>query len=174
MNRLIPLALLAATLLAGCATGPKPEDHAAHHPPGASAATPAAPTPGQMDSMMKSMQEMHDKMMAAKTPEERTKLMQEHMKLMHEGMTMMGQMRGGKGSRDGRGMSGGMPMGHEMMVKRMDMMEMMMKSSLFWVFWVLSPWGASILLFCDLLKATKLFNTFLKYDCNIFLIILES
>jgi hypothetical protein len=110
--------------LAGCATGPKPEEHAAHHPAGATTAAPAAPTPGQMDTMMKSMQEMHDKMMVAKTPEERAKLMQEHMKLMQDGMAMMGQMRGGKG---GMGMGGGMSMGPEMMGKRMDMMEMMMK-----------------------------------------------
>ena len=109
--------------LTGCATGPREEDHAAHHPPGPAAAR-GAPTPGQMDAMMKSMQEMHDKMMAAKTPEERAKLMQEHMKLMQDGMAMMGQMRGGKG---GMGMGGGMSMGPEMMGKRMDMMEMMMK-----------------------------------------------
>lgn len=79
----VALAVLGGSLvLAGCATGPKDEDHAAHHPPSAAAAAPAAPTPGQMDSMMKSMQEMHDKMMAAKTPEERAKLMQEHMKVI--------------------------------------------------------------------------------------------
>jgi hypothetical protein len=83
-----------------------------------------------MDSMMKSMQEMHDKMMAAKTPEERAKLMQEQMKLMQDGMAMMGQMRGGKGGMGGMGgmgAGGGMSMGPEMMGKRMDMMEMMMK-----------------------------------------------
>ncbi|MES2715070.1 MAG: hypothetical protein V4795_04865 [Pseudomonadota bacterium] len=121
----LALAVLGASLaLAGCATGPKEEDHAAHHPPGAATAAPAAPTPGQMDSMMKSMQEMHDRMMAAKTPEERTRLMQEHMKLMQDNMAMMGQMRSGK---SGMGMGGSMPMNPEMMGKRMDMMEMMMK-----------------------------------------------
>ena len=118
------LAVLGGSLvLAGCATGPKGEDHAAHHPSGAAAATPVAPTPRQMDSMMKSMQEMHDKMMAAKTPEERAKLMQEHMKVMQDGMAMMGQMRGGKG-----GMGGEKSMSPEMMGKRMDMMEMMMQT----------------------------------------------
>jgi len=79
------LALGTSLTLAGCATGPKDEDHEAHHPPAAAAAAPGTPSPGQMDSMMKSMQEMHDKMMAAKTPEERAKLMQEHMKLMQDG-----------------------------------------------------------------------------------------
>ena len=95
----LALAVLGTSfVLAGCAAGPKEPDHAAHHPPGAAAAASAAPTPGQMDSMMKSMQEMHDRMMAAKTPEER-----------------------------GMGMGGGMRMSPEMMGKRMDMMEMMMK-----------------------------------------------
>lgn len=121
----LALAVLGSSLLlAGCATGSKPDDHAAHHPSGAAAATPATPTPGQMDSMMKSMQETHDKMMATKTPEERVKLMNEHTKLMQDGMAMMGQMRSGKG---GMGMDGGMPMRPDMMGKRMDMMEMMMK-----------------------------------------------
>ena len=121
----LALAVLGGSLwLAGCAAGPKVDEHAAHHPPAAAAAAPATPTPGQMDSMMKSMQEMHDKMMAAKTPEERARLMQEHMKLMQDGMGMMGRMRGGKG---GMGMGGGMAMGPEMLGKRMDMMELMMQ-----------------------------------------------
>lgn len=127
----LALAVLGASLaLAGCATGPKEEDHAAHHPPGEPATRPqATPTPGQMDSMMKSMQEMHDKVMAAKTPEERAKLMQEHMKLMQDGMGMMGRMRGGpSGGMGGMGMGrDGMATSPEMMGKRMDMMEMMMQ-----------------------------------------------
>jgi hypothetical protein len=124
----LALALLSSSLvLAGCAAGPKPQGHAAHHPPGTTAATPAGPTSGQMDAMTKSMQEMHDRMMAAKTPEERAKLMQEHMKLMQDGMAMMGQMRGGRGGMGMGGMDGGKAMGPEMMGKRMDMMEMMMQ-----------------------------------------------
>lgn len=67
---------------------------------------------------MKSMQEMHDKMMAAKTPEERQALMADHMKAMQGGMGMMGQMRGAQG---------GTSTSPEMMAKRMDMMEMMMQ-----------------------------------------------
>ena len=74
---------------------------------------------------MKSMQEMHEKMMSAKTPEGRQALMAEHMKTMQDGMTMMGQMKGGKAAKPGMG--GGMVMSPEMMGKRMDMMEMMMK-----------------------------------------------
>jgi len=64
---------------------------------------------------------MHEKMVAAKTPEERQALMGEHMKAMQDGMAMMGQMKapGGKGA--------GMPANPEAMGKRMDMMEMMMQ-----------------------------------------------
>ena len=76
--------------------------------------------------MMKSMQEMHDKMMAAKTPEERAKLMQEHMKAMQDGMAMMGHMRGGQG-RDGDGWQGRKVHGPGDDGQRMDMMEMMMQ-----------------------------------------------
>ncbi|HWI10278.1 MAG TPA: hypothetical protein VNU48_03025, partial [Burkholderiaceae bacterium] len=103
------------------------KDHAAHHPGGASApaakSTPkAAPAaPAQMDMQMKSMQEMHEKMMAAKTPEERQALMTEHMKSMQGGMAMMGQMK----APDPKG--GGKSMSPEMMGRRMDMMEMMMQ-----------------------------------------------
>lgn len=124
--------VLASLALAGCATGPNAEDHAAHHPPEAAAAT--VPTPAQMDRQMKAMQEMHDRMRAARTPEERAALMDEHMKLMQDGMAMMGRMRGGRGGMGmgmmgggGMGMGMGMGMGPEMMGRRMDMMEMMMQ-----------------------------------------------
>ncbi|MEJ8813035.1 hypothetical protein WKW77_18260 [Variovorax ureilyticus] len=82
------------------------------------------PSTAQMDAMMKSMQEMHDKMSTAKTPEERQALMNEHMKTMQAGMSMMGQMHGGRGA---MGPAGGMGMGHDLMSKRMDMMEIMMQ-----------------------------------------------
>lgn len=114
-------------VLVGCATAPQPEDHAAHHPRGTTAAGPAAPAHDHMDAMKKSMHEVHAKMKAAKTPEERARLMQEHMKLMHDGMAMMGQMRGGKGGMGMGGMGGGKAMDLELMGRRMDMMEMMMQ-----------------------------------------------
>jgi len=110
--------------LAGCATGPKEEDHAAHHPPASATAAPVAASHGHMDSMMQSMREMHERVMAAKTPEERAALMQQHMKTMQDGMAMMRRMHGAKG---GMGPGGGMSMGHEMMGKRMEMMETMMQ-----------------------------------------------
>ena len=76
-----------------------------------------------MDSQMKAMQEMHDKMMGAKTPEERTALMADHMKTMQDGMTMMsGMSPGGMGN-----MKGDMAGHHQMMEKRMEMMQATMQ-----------------------------------------------
>jgi len=120
------LAFAAALSTSALAQSDK-EEHAAHHPEGASApaakATPKAATeaPAQMDMQMKSMQEMHEKMMAAKTPEERQALMTEHMKSMQGGMAMMSQMK----APDAKG--GSKFMSPEMMGKRMDMTEMMMQ-----------------------------------------------
>ena len=143
----------------------KAEDHTAHHPadaasnpkpaPKAVAPKPAEPKPapakaqpaamdqgamekmGQMDAKMKAMQDMHEKFMAAKTPEERMALMPEQMKTMQEAMTMMDSMRGGgmgmgmMGGTDKGGMMDKMPMDmmakHQMMEKRMDMMQSMMQ-----------------------------------------------
>lgn len=55
---------------------------------------PAAPSAWSqnMDKQMQSMQEMRNKLLAARTPEERSKLMAEQMKLMQGGMDMMGGM----------------------------------------------------------------------------------
>lgn len=123
------LVLASALALSMAVSAQSAQDHAAHHPEAASApqgrakvapAKSAAPAPGQMDAQMKSMREMHDRMMAAKTPEERQALMAEHMKVMQDGLAMMGRMKGGK---PGNGMS----MNPETMGKRMDMMEMMMQ-----------------------------------------------
>ena len=125
------LALVVATTFgSGAALAQTAQEHAAHHPDAASAATssvargkaskPGAlvPSSAQMAAMMESMQAMHDKMTAAKSPEERQALMAEHMKTMQEGMAMMSQMQGGMDQ-------GTMP--HAMMAKRMDMMQMMMQ-----------------------------------------------
>jgi len=123
MRSVFVLAFAAALSTGALAQSDK--EHAAHHPEGASApaakATPKAAAPAQMDMQMKSMQEMHEKMMAAKTPEERQALMTEHMKSMQGGMAMMGQMK----APDAKG--GSKSMSPEMMGKRMDMMEMMMQ-----------------------------------------------
>ena len=156
-SRLV-LALSLALAGAGVwAQDTKAEDHTAHHPAGAaSASKPTAAKPmakpdamdkatmekmGQMDARMKAMKEMHQKFMAAKTPEERQALMPEHMKSMQETMTMMDSMRsGGMDHQGGMGKMGGAAKGakmdkmhddmmakHQLMEKRMEMMESMVQ-----------------------------------------------
>ena len=109
------------------------DQHPAHHPAGTASApsskampAKARPDMGPMNSQMKAMQEMHDKMMAAKTPEERSALMADHMKTMQDSMAMMkGMSPGGMGGMGG--MKGDMAAHHQMMEKRMDMMQTMMQ-----------------------------------------------
>jgi len=85
-------AALAVVVLAGCATQtPSDEEHAAHH-------SQAGPLEAKASQQMKTMQGMHQKMMAAKTPEERQALMAQHMKAMQGGMSMMCEMGGGMGA----------------------------------------------------------------------------
>lgn len=148
--------LLTTLFVAGCAIAqsPKPADeHAGHHPGDAQSggvttqSAPAAttqPTPDAFDRQMKAMQEMHKKMQAAKTPPERSALMDEHMKLMQSGMAMMGAGNsGGMGmgmmqqgaqakpaapaASGNSGMGGGMMGMHAQMERRMAMMEQMMQ-----------------------------------------------
>ena len=123
--RFIPLAiaLTAATTLVACNTAPSMPM------PMAMAAKPGTAPPdhlAHMDTQIKSMQAMHDKMMSAKTPEERSKLMAEHMKSMQDGMKMMEGMAS-PGMAGMQGMQGGMGAHHAMMEKRMAMMQTMMK-----------------------------------------------
>ena len=81
----------------------------------------------KMDKQMQVMREMHEKMMRAKTPEERNALMAEHMKTMQEGMNMMGGMAGHvMGGMRGQ-IKGDMTTQHQMMEKRMEMMQTMMQ-----------------------------------------------
>ena len=148
--------LLTTLFVAGCAIAqsPKPADeHAGHHPGDAQSggvttqSAPAAttpPAPDAFDRQMKAMQEMHKKMQAAKTPAERSALMDEHMKLMQSGMAMMsagnsgdivmGRMRQGAQAKPAApaasgnsGMGGGMMGMHAQMERRMAMMEQMMQ-----------------------------------------------
>ena len=131
--RFIPLALVisvAGTLIA-CNTAPTMQLPV----PMAMVAKPATTPPdhlAHMDMQTKSMHAMHEKMMAAKTPEERNSLMAEHMKSMQDGMKMMEGMAGpgmkSMSSMSGMsGMSGDMSAHHAMMEKRMAMMQTMMK-----------------------------------------------
>jgi hypothetical protein len=123
--RWFPLAasLFAAGTLIACNTAPSM--------PMGSASAPGMASPGQMgkmDAQMKKMREMHDKMAAAKTPDERSKLMAEHLKTMQDGMQMMGGISGMNGMPGpGMGDMKDMPAHHSMMDKRMAMMETMMQ-----------------------------------------------
>jgi hypothetical protein len=115
LNVVFPAVALA--LLPACSSMPAGDGRgaqAAHHPAG-------VPSADLHEQRMKAMQEMHQKMAAAKTPEERAALMKDHMKAMQDGMAMMGPMRGGM-MHGGKG-----PMDAETMRRRMDMMEMMMQ-----------------------------------------------
>ena len=126
--RFIPMALalgVAGTLIA-CNTTPSTPM------PMAMAASPGTAPPdhlAHMDTQTKAMQAMHEKMMAAKTPEERNSLMAEHMKSMQDGMKMMeGMAKPGMAGMQGMaGMSAEMSAHHAMMEKRMAMMQTMMK-----------------------------------------------
>jgi hypothetical protein len=124
--RFIPLTIALATagFLVACNTAPA-------MPMGGPSASSMAMSDNmaRMDTQTKMMQGMHDKMMAAKTPEERSKLMAEHMKTMQDGMKMMDGMGGaGMGDMKGmQGMTGEMGARHQMMEKRMEMMQAMMK-----------------------------------------------
>ncbi|HYD75689.1 MAG TPA: hypothetical protein VEC03_06490, partial [Ramlibacter sp.] len=99
------LTLVLALASAAASAQVSQEDHSAHHPEGSTppAAAAPAPAPAQaggppMDQryadQMKQMQDMHARMQAAKTPRERSALMDEHMKLMQSGMDLMRQMGG--------------------------------------------------------------------------------
>jgi hypothetical protein len=68
------------------------------------AASLAWATTGDGDSHMKKMSEMHEKIINAKTVEERRALMDEHMKVMHDGKRMMK----GMGSKEHKHGMGGM------------------------------------------------------------------
>ena len=108
-------------------------EHNAHHPAGTASAPVGKTMPSksklamaEMDVQTKSMQDMHNKMMAAKTPEERNTPMAEHTKTMQDGMTMMNGMSTG-GMSEGSGMPKDMGMRHQMMEKHMGMMHAMMQ-----------------------------------------------
>jgi hypothetical protein len=110
------------------------DQHKAHHPAGAASAAGPKSMPGKttpemarMANHMKAMQDMHDKMMAAKTPEERNALMGEHMKTMQEGMGMMKGMGGMGGMAGPKSPPTSMTERQTMMEQRMDMMQTMME-----------------------------------------------
>lgn len=136
--------LLGASLTAG-ALAQNPDEHAGHHPPQAVAAptavaAAAAPSDGAMPDMDAHMRAMHEKMAAARTPDERQALMNQHMRIMHgdtgalQGMGSMHShgmgVMSSQGGATGGGMGGlpAMAQHHEAMEKRMDMMMSMMQA----------------------------------------------
>lgn len=140
------IALSVATLAAACAN---PATTAAASPAAGMApmAMDGAASTMAMDTRMKTMQEMHQKMMNAGTPAERQALMADHMKAMQGGMAMMKEMQamhagsgaGGMGTMgspggaapmagmgDGKAMPADMAKRHQMMTDHMAMMQTMM------------------------------------------------
>ena len=90
MKLVRPLALaLALFAVAAPSWTAQHDQHKAHHPAGSASAAAAKSMRGKttpemvrIANQMKAMQEMHDKMMAAKTPKERSALMADHLQQM--------------------------------------------------------------------------------------------
>jgi hypothetical protein len=91
----------------------------------------------QMESHLKDMQKLMDKMHATKDPQERRRLMDEHHKTMRELMKnmrstsnemKMGMMGGGP--KDGGPMPEGEKLRQHLLEKRIDMMNMMMEQAM--------------------------------------------
>ncbi|MDT0358147.1 hypothetical protein RJO15_20330 [Herbaspirillum huttiense F1] len=100
-------------------------EHEGHHPEAASSASPAksaaaGASMAQMDSQMKTMSDMHQKMMSAASLEERRQLMADHMKTMKDSMAMIQGMMVTRAEHK----SAPPP---AMMQKHMDMMQMTMQ-----------------------------------------------
>ena len=135
MKLVRPLSLALALFTLGAPSWAAQHDqHKAHHPAGSASAAASKSMPGKttpemarMANQMKAMQEMHDKMMATKTPEERSALMAEHMKTMQEGMGMMKGMGGMGGMGAPKSPPTNMTERQTMMEQRMDMMQTMME-----------------------------------------------
>ncbi len=120
----LALAISSAALLTACNTAPA-------MPMGSTSAVGmgTAAHMAKMDMQMKTMHEMHVKMMNAKAPAERQALMADHMKAMEGGMGTMKDMpgMGGMSGMGGaKGMSPEMAEHHKMMMQHMEMMKMMM------------------------------------------------
>ncbi|WP_366887835.1 hypothetical protein, partial [Streptomyces sp. NPDC005476] len=74
------------------------------------------------DDQMQAMRVMHEKMMNAKTPQERAALMDEQMKVMQNGMSMMEMMGAHSSSMPMSSRQGSMEMSMEMMQMMMQAM----------------------------------------------------
>lgn len=120
MNKLTTaaVAVLLAAAAGGCtSTSPQPPAQGpGMHGHGHGMMGPGA---GNFDMHMRQMQEMHTRMMAAKTPEERQALRAEHHKAMRGGMAAMHEHMGA--------MQQGGQCTPEMMERHRNMMHMMMQ-----------------------------------------------
>ena len=123
------LSLIAVACIATSSIGlaAAADEHAAHHSDVASApatgastakvksakakAAPKAVTVSPMDQQMQAMQAMHDKMMNAKSMDERRGMLDEQMKAMESGMAMMDQMGMGGQSESPAASSASAPVG---------------------------------------------------------------
>lgn len=137
MNKSV-LTTAVLVLAAGIASAQTQEPgHQAHHPDGAASAPAVKPQstaaaagpakPADISARMSAMQEMHQKLMATQTPEERQALMGEHMKAMQGGMGMMKEMAGTGGGAAMKRMPADPKARMESMEQRMDMMQTMME-----------------------------------------------
>ena len=124
-HTVLAIALVTAAIGSGAqtvATGQPSHKHAA------SATTPgSADQMAAMDRQIKSMREMNEKMVNAKTPAERNALMAEQTKTMQDGMGMMNSMGGLGGMQGQKPMAGDINQRQQMMEKRMEMMQSMMQ-----------------------------------------------
>ena len=131
MKLVRPLSLaLAVFAVAAPRWAAQHDQHKPQHPAGsasvAAKSMPAKTTPemARMVNQTKAMQEMHDKMMATNTPDERSALMADHMKTLQDGM---GMMKGMGGMTVPERPPAGMSQRQSMMEQRMDMMQAMME-----------------------------------------------
>ncbi|MEO8839580.1 MAG: hypothetical protein ABI351_12820 [Herbaspirillum sp.] len=145
IRTLVSIAVLTSAALASSTWAATGDQHDSHHSAvdtvtKVAQTQPASPGTGMRAnstapgyaSQMKAMQQMHDKVLATKTPEERNALMAEQMNLMQSGMNMMDNMGGGMMGGDmGAGATAGKPAAmaarQGMMEQRMDMMQSMMQ-----------------------------------------------
>lgn len=118
------IAVSVAAFVSACASPGMADRHGRHHPDAGEPVAMAA-----MEPRMKAMQEMHQKMASARSPEERQALMADHMKAMQGGMAMMKDMaaiQGMGGMASGKPMPPDMARRHQLMTQHMETMQMMM------------------------------------------------
>ena len=117
-----------ALIVAALTTAFAGSAHAQAEPAPAGMAPMTMAAPGSMTAMeprMMAMKNMHQKMMAARSPAERQALMAEHMKAMQGGMALMKEKQGGKhamGGMAGMTSMGDGPIMQAEMAKREQMM----------------------------------------------------